>query len=148
MPRRTDLFAPCRDCVCSVLRRASRAVTQHYEAQFRGSGLRATQFTILARLTQTEPLAISHLANALGVERTTLTRNLRPLERRNLIAISGDRARLVSITSTGETLALKTLPRWRQAEENVGKVLARFNLPAAVSQRSSPKKVQSPKNQK
>jgi len=147
VPATSDLFLPCRDCICSALRRTTRAVTQHYEAAFRGSGIRGTQFTILAMLIQTEPMPISHLANHLGVERTTLSRNLRPLERRKLVSLSGDRARLVNITPDGEKLALKTLPRWRHAQKTVGEILAQFNLPA-VKQRSSPKKVQSPKNQK
>src|SRR5215831_11249476 len=78
-------FAPCRECVCSALRRASRAVTRHYERAFRGTGLRATQFSILAMLSQTGPLPVSILAEKLGLERTTLARNLRPLEARNLL---------------------------------------------------------------
>lgn len=129
MPTRSAPFVPCRDCVCSALRRASRAVTQHFEAQFRGSGIRGTQFTILAMLIQTEPMAISHLATQLGVQRTTLTRNLRPLDRRKLVSLSDGRARLVSITPEGEALALKTLPRWRKAQASVGQILAQFDLP-------------------
>src|SRR5260370_40288105 len=98
-------------------------------------------------LIQTEPMPISHLANHLGVERTTLSRNLRPLARRKLVSLSGARARLVSMTPDGEKLALKTLPRWRHAQETVGEILAQFTLPA-VKPRSSPQKVQSHKKQK
>jgi len=70
-------FLACHGCACWRLRQASRAVTRHYERALRGRGLRATQFSLLALLTQTGPLTVSELAAKLGVERTTLTRNLR-----------------------------------------------------------------------
>jgi DNA-binding MarR family transcriptional regulator len=117
------------------LRRASRAVTQHYEQRFRGSGLRATQFTILATVIQTDAIPISKLADLLGVERTTLTRNLRPLERRKFLTLSGDgdgRVRQVGITPAGEKLARELLPRWKQAQASVGEVLARFKMQGAA----------------
>jgi hypothetical protein len=65
----TSPFLICRDCTCSALRRASRSVTQHFEAHFRGTGLRVTQFTVLAALVQTGPLAISLLAAEGAIER-------------------------------------------------------------------------------
>jgi len=133
--RSADAFVPCRECTCSALRRASRAVTQHYEQRFRGSGLRGTQFTILAAVIQAGSIPISKLANMLGVERTTLTRNLQPLERRKLLTLSGDsdgRVRQVEITPAGEALARKLLPRWKQAQASVGEVLARFKLSGAA----------------
>src|SRR5262245_41728477 len=98
-------FLDCRECFCSALRRAGRAVTQHYEAAFRGTGLRATQFTILATLAQTEPMTMSELADLLGLERTTLTRNLRPLESKGWIRAASDsedlRRRRIGLTAKG-----------------------------------------------
>jgi DNA-binding MarR family transcriptional regulator len=125
-------FLPTRDCICSAYRRATRALTQHYEAQFRGSGLRGTQFTVLATLVQTGPIPSTRLAKQLGMERTTLTRNLKPLEDRSLITISAGqvslgqdaRVREVAITKEGTALALKLLPRWQQAQKSAHKVLA------------------------
>ncbi len=72
-----------------MLRRATRAVTAHYEAHFRGSGLRGTQFTMLSVLAQAGPLPMTRLADVLGVERTTLTRNLTVLARRGLVEWAG-----------------------------------------------------------
>src|SRR5438045_9550803 len=94
-------FKACRTCACSSLRRASRAVTQHYEKHFRGSGLRATQFTILATLAQTGPLSISELSDQLGLDRTTLSRNFRLIEDKGWIAALGDddpRVRKMALT--------------------------------------------------
>lgn len=127
-----SIFEPCRGCVCTALRKASRAVTQHYEASFRGSGLRATQFTILSTLAQTGPMPISRLAAFLGMERTTLTRNLGPLAKRGLIDVvnsDGDgRVRRAAITAAGEEAARDNLAAWRKAQASVPRVLKQLGL--------------------
>jgi DNA-binding MarR family transcriptional regulator len=125
-------FVNCRECFCSALRRAGRAVTQHYEAAFRGTGLRATQFTVLATLAQTRPMTMSDLAELLGLERTTLTRNLRPLESKGWVRATSDdadlRRRRIELTPKGRAVAAKALPTWRRAQASVGPVLARFGV--------------------
>jgi len=127
-----SIFEPCRDCACTALRKASRAVTQHYDASLRGTGLRTTQFTVLSTLAQTGPMPVSKLATFLGMERTTLTRNLGPLEQRGLVSIdSGDadaRVRQVSITAAGEAAARHSLPAWKKAQGSVAPLLKRFGL--------------------
>ncbi|HET9524130.1 MAG TPA: MarR family winged helix-turn-helix transcriptional regulator [Terrimicrobiaceae bacterium] len=131
MSSKTSPFQACRNCSCSALRRASRAVTQHYEACFRGTGLRATQFTLLASLAQTGPLPISLLASSLGLERTSLTRNLRPLEKRGLVETVTDddrRIRRIKITKRGEVVALEALGAWKRAQSSVGEVLRRSDI--------------------
>jgi DNA-binding MarR family transcriptional regulator len=127
-------LARTRYCTCSLLRRATRAVSAHYEAQFRGSGLRGTQFTILSVLMQAGPLPMTRLAALLGVERTTLTRNLTVLARRGLVEWVGakdGRVRKAALTKAGNTMLHKCLPRWQAAEATVGKVLKKFRLPQA-----------------
>ena len=127
-------LARTRHCTCSSLRRATRAVTAHYEAQFRGSGLRGTQFTILSVLAQAGPLPMTRLADFLGVDRTTLTRNLTVLARRGLVEWVGakdGRIRKAALTKAGNTMLHKCLPRWVAAEASVGKVLKKFHLPQA-----------------
>jgi DNA-binding MarR family transcriptional regulator len=107
-------------------------VTQHYVARFRGSGMRATQFTVLATLAQTGPITVSKLANLLGVERTTLTRNLRPLESKGWIRGLSDesdaRLRRFELTAKGRAAAAKLLPVWRRAESEVGPLLDRLGV--------------------
>ena len=80
-------FSPVAGASAQALRRASRAVTQHYERSFRGTGLRATQFSLLTVLTQTGPQALSALAAGVGLERTTLTRNLRLMQAKGLVRV-------------------------------------------------------------
>jgi DNA-binding MarR family transcriptional regulator len=131
MPANISPFHACRSCTCSALRRASRAVTQHYEACFRGTGLRATQFTLLANLAQTGPLPLTALASMLGLERTSLTRNLRPLEKKGLVkamAHDDQRVRHIAITKKGEAAALAALDAWNQAQSSIAKVLLRTGI--------------------
>ena len=128
-------FAPCQACTCSLLRRASRAVTQHYESALRGTGLRITQFTLLATLIQTGPLPIGALAARLGLERTTLTRNLKLLEKKGFVASADDtdqRVHRISVTHRGENAAAAALPAWKKAQASVDGVLRRTGISASV----------------
>jgi DNA-binding MarR family transcriptional regulator len=128
-------FAPCRACTCSLLRRASRAVTQHYEVALRGTGLRITQFTLLATLIQTGPLPVGALATRLGLERTTLTRNAKLLEKKGLVAAASDtdqRVHRVMVTPRGESAAAAALPAWKKAQGSVDAVLRRTGISAAA----------------
>ena len=86
----------------------------------RGAGVRGTQFSLLATLVETGPLPIARLAGLLGLERTTLTRNLRPLARDGLVRIDeGDdrRVRRAAITRKGEEAARRAFPFWKKAQD-------------------------------
>src|SRR6201997_3826786 len=74
-------------CNCLALRQAARHVTQFYDRFLAPSGLRATQFSILAKLRRTGPMTINALADELVMDRTTLGRNILPLQRDGLIAV-------------------------------------------------------------
>ena len=125
-------FRACRGCVCAALRRASRAMTQHYERAFRGSDLRATQFSLLATMTQTGPIPVSSLARLTGLERTTLTRNLQLLEDKGLVRVrsteADHRVRHVEMTPAGRKAAQKGLAAWHRAQSGISKVLKPSDL--------------------
>ena len=113
-------FAATRQCACSAARRKSRELTRFYERSMRGSGLRAAQFTLLATLIQTGPVPATRLADFLGLERTTLTRNLRPLLRDGHVTIedaADRRVHKVSITASGAEAARNAFPFWRRAQD-------------------------------
>jgi DNA-binding MarR family transcriptional regulator len=113
-------FVACRECVCAAARRTSRALTRAFEKAMRGSGLRGTQFSLLAVLVQTGPTPTTRLADFLGLERTTLTRNLRPLVRDGLVRIDGGedrRVHKVAITPKGEEAARRAFPFWKKAQD-------------------------------
>lgn len=107
-------------CVCFNFRKAARAVTQLYDAMLEPSGLRATQFSLLAVLKIRRSVTISRLAREMVMDRTTLTRNLQPLEKRGLVTVvAGDkdrRTREVALTVRGRKALATAMPLWREAQ--------------------------------
>jgi len=106
-------------CVCFALRRTSRAVTQFYEAALRPHRLRATQFPILVAASDGEEMPLAPLAERLGMDRTTLLRNLRPLVRRGLlevVTLASSRRTLVRGTPAGRALLARVYPAWKRAQ--------------------------------
>jgi DNA-binding MarR family transcriptional regulator len=115
-------FAECQDCLCFAARRAARSITQLYDRHLRGSGLRATQFTLLSYLLLAGPRPVQEAAEYMGLERTTLTRNLKVLLAQGDVALnSGEdrRVKLISITPRGRAKAAAALPLWRKAQRAV-----------------------------
>jgi DNA-binding MarR family transcriptional regulator len=114
-------------CLFQRTRAAARAVTRFYDDQLRPTGLRATQANVLATVAAKGELSISALSDELGMDRTTLTRNLRPLEQRGLLVVSPEgphRIRLVRLTSLGVTALGEVAVLWEKAqsalEEHLG----------------------------
>jgi DNA-binding MarR family transcriptional regulator len=113
-------------CFCLASRQAARKITRLYDGVMQKSGMRSTQFTLLSQLMLRGELPIGKLASLLGMERTTLTRNLTPLEQRKWISIkAGDdpRSRMIGITAQGRAAVRRGFPFWTQAQEEVGKLL-------------------------
>ncbi len=103
-------------CICSNLRRATRAVTQAYDAALRPAGIRASQFSMLALLKKRGELRQSTLADLIGLDGTTLTRNLQPLLKNEWIRIDRDedqRVRLISLTAEGHRVVGLATPLWQ-----------------------------------
>lgn len=108
-----------RACLCFNLRKTARVVTQRYDDALRPAGLKTTQFSLLVATRLAGEITMTRLADALGMDRTTLTRNLRPLEEEGLIAVAPGRDRRereVTVTAKGEARLGKALPLWRRAQ--------------------------------
>src|SRR4051812_41024050 len=115
MSKELDMTA-AENCLCFNLRRVTRLMTQFYDAQMRRHGIRPTQGTILASLMAKESWNMAELSDWLGMERTTLVRNLRPLQREGLVQVAGGgRGKLVelTITSKGRKQIEKLTPAWK-----------------------------------
>jgi DNA-binding MarR family transcriptional regulator len=113
-------------CACQKLRVASRKVTRMYDDAIRSVGIVPTQFTLLAVVGRSEAVTITELAENLGMERTTLSRNLKPLERDGLISVSAEgyrRSRSVQLSDKGVTVLGKALPLWKDAQATLKKQL-------------------------
>jgi DNA-binding MarR family transcriptional regulator len=108
------------DCNCFAVRSAARHVTQLYDQVLAPVGLRVTQFSILANLERRGPLTINALAEDMVMDRTTLGRNIQPLERDGLIRIepapSDRRAKELHLTKAGEKRLQAGLEAWAKAQ--------------------------------
>jgi len=113
------------DCNCLAVRQAARHITQFYDQFLAPSGLRTTQFSILAKLRRLGPMTINALAAAMVMDRTTLGRNILPLERDGLIAVeqgSRDRrSKELRVTEAGEARFRAGVKGWAQAQRQFEK---------------------------
>ena len=118
---------PAQGCVCFNIRKSARAITQLYEDALRPTGLRATQFTLLVATRVMGTATISGLAKVLVMDRTTLTRNLKPLEKQGFVRIlpgkEDRREREVTLTITGQETLTEALPLWKTVQESVTEAL-------------------------
>jgi len=118
-PKRNLKVDDVANCTCANLRKATRAITQVYDDVLRPYDLRATQFTLLAALSKTGDVPLTRLAGILGMDRTTLTRNLKPLIRRQLINIAHEddqRIRKLSLSDVGKRVLDQALPEWQKVQ--------------------------------
>jgi len=111
-------------CVCRKTRETARKISRLYDDMLQPAGIKTTQFTMLAAISMQGGATLTELAESLGMERTTLSRNLKPLERSGLIEVSAEgyrRARSASITDQGVAVMEKALPLWRSAQKKLKK---------------------------
>lgn len=110
------------NCTCFNLRKTARLVAQVYDQHLRPFGLNNTKFTTLAATIMNTPISITDLAEMLSTDRTTLTRNIKLLEKDGLLAIKAgedSRSRNVVATANGKKLIKQALPEWKIAQEKV-----------------------------
>jgi len=119
-------------CTCLRLRRASRKLTQVYDRLLGAAGLTVNQFGLLAQLygadmSRSTGLSMGMIAERLGLDPTTLNRNLKPLQLQGLVKDAIDaadrRVRIIRITEKGRRTLEKAVPYWRQAQAQVERAL-------------------------
>ncbi len=106
-------------CICTSLRQAALAATQEYDDALRPSGLKVTMYRLLKRIRVEDGASISDLSRAVGLDRSTLGRNLRVLERQGLVTFSAapdDRIRAVGLTERGAAALQRAEPLWQAAQ--------------------------------
>lgn len=115
------------NCLCLHVQRAARALARRFDEAFRPLGLTQGQFSLLTSLNRPEPPSIGSVSALLAMDRTTLTANLKPLERRGLIKVSVDkedrRGRRLSLTASGKALLTAATPIWERTHADVEKLL-------------------------
>jgi DNA-binding MarR family transcriptional regulator len=109
-------------CACANVRKAARAVTQLFDEVLQPTRLRSTQFTLLVAVALLGEAPVTELAEALVMDRTTLARNLKPLESLGLLTVDAGadrRKHLVRLTERGRQALTTALPYWKQAQHQV-----------------------------
>lgn len=105
-------------CLCLHAQRAARALARRFDLALRPAGISSGQFSLLMSLNRPSPPSLGSVAALLAMDRTTLTANLKPLERRKLVETSHDaadrRVRLLSMTPAGRAVLADAVPIWKQ----------------------------------
>ncbi|MBE0532569.1 MAG: winged helix-turn-helix transcriptional regulator [Rhodospirillales bacterium] len=115
-------------CLCLHVQRAARAMARHFDEALRPVALTNGQFSLLMSLNRPKPPGMGEVAALLAMDRTTLTANLKPLERRKLLTVSVDesdrRSRRLALTAAGRALLAKAMPLWESSHAAVERRLA------------------------
>ncbi|MBV9518649.1 MAG: winged helix-turn-helix transcriptional regulator [Hyphomicrobiales bacterium] len=121
-----DFLPAANECTCLAVRQAARHITQFYDQHLASAGLRTTQFSILAKLGRMGPMTINALADELVMDRTTLGRNILPLEREGLLAIAPGRtdrrSKELHVTTAGLERLRAARRGWSAAQAKFAKV--------------------------
>ncbi|MET3472444.1 DNA-binding MarR family transcriptional regulator [Novosphingobium sp. 1529] len=108
-------------CACNALRKAARAMTRFYDEVMEGSALSLTQFAVLRNIARHEPVPLMDLAHVLVMDRTTLYRTLKPLEREGWIAVAEGkgRAKQARLTAQGRDAVANSQGAWEEAQRRM-----------------------------
>jgi DNA-binding MarR family transcriptional regulator len=120
MQKKTPPSLDPTTCNCLALRQAARHVSQIYDGHLTSEGLRTTQYSILAKLDRLGPMSINELAKSMVMDRTTLGRAIRPLEREGLLTIGAGedgRTRRLRLTAGGKARLRAAKAKWREAQK-------------------------------
>ena len=131
LSRASPTAESARGCTCARLRRLTRRITAVYDRELAAVGLRVTQYALLGALHQrpgaAEGVTVSALAERMDMDRTTLTRNLKPLLERGWVSLAADpddaRARRVRLGAAGRAVFAAARPHWQRAQQQVNRTL-------------------------
>ena len=129
-------MAKCAECTGFNLKKATRVIQNLFDEAFKPVGLEGTQYTVLAHIFVHGPISLSKVADLMHVDRTTLARNLAPLERKSLIEIkpgSDRRSKIINITDEGKKVLADALPLWKKTQEKIKGALGIENWESMIS---------------
>ena len=119
-------------CLCTALRKATRVVTKRYDTYLQPSGLKITQYSLLANASRNPGVTVSELANIMVMEQTTMTRNLKVLEKQDYLEIRENgqdkRAKSIFVSKAGQEKFLQARPYWEQAQKRLEQDLGKLGF--------------------
>lgn len=130
------LLCPVMACLCAHTRRAARSFTRYYDEWLKATGLRSTQVILLVHIDAAGPRTLSSLADELLMDRTTLSRNIRPLAARGWLAVKSGRDKreiIVSTTERGRAKLQSVYPYWKGAQSKLVAAFGRERAQALLA---------------
>jgi DNA-binding MarR family transcriptional regulator len=120
------------NCLCLHTQRAARALARRFDEELAAVELSSGQFSLLISLNRPEPPNLGAVAKLLAMDRTTLTANLKPLQRRGLVKVAAaredKRSRLLQLTPAGKRLLARAVPIWRRTHRELDRGFSRAEL--------------------
>jgi MarR family transcriptional regulator, organic hydroperoxide resistance regulator len=127
-PVETDRYP----CLCAAIRKAGRVLTRKYDRYLKASGLKITQFSMLANIARNPGITVSELAKKLFMDQTTVTRNLRVLEKSGYVRLEAEatdyRIKRILVSHMGMAKMDEARPLWEKAQLEMDRVLGRKNI--------------------
>jgi DNA-binding MarR family transcriptional regulator len=125
-----------RDCICAHVRKATRAVTALYDRFLSPTGLRVTQYSLLMNIKRLEKAAITKLSEPMLMDKTTLSRNVRLLEKKRLVRTRpgrDGRTKQITLTKEGLQALEEARPYWEEAQRNLVERLGKERMDRFIS---------------
>lgn len=136
-PENPLVESPQYPCLCAVTRKAGRILTRQYDEYLKPSGLKTTQFSMLANIARNPAITVSELAKLLAMDQTTVSRNLRVLEKSGYISMEPEKAdrriRRIEIAEPGVAKMIEARPLWEKAQMETERVLGRESIETLLS---------------
>lgn len=128
-----DATIMVRDCcLCLHVQRAARSLARRFDEALRPLDLTHGQFSLLMSLNRSEPPTMAQVSSVLAMDRTTLTANIKPLERRGLLAVKVDaadrRSRRLSLTAAGHKILMAAMPVWKRTHKAIDRLVTATGL--------------------
>lgn len=120
------------ECYCTNLRRSANAVSDYYDAEMKGTGLTSAQYYLLITLSRLESANITHWAENVGLDRSTMVRNIRLLESRGLVEGTPGHGKSFTLSREGRSRLEAAVPVWREAQRKIEAFLGEEDAQAVL----------------
>ena len=117
-------------CYCTNLRRSANIISDFYDASLKDAGLTAAQYHLLINLSRLGSANITHWAECVGLDRSTMVRNIKLLQARGFVENSEGHGKVFTLSSEGKRVLALAAPLWQRAQEQIEAVLGKDDTAA------------------
>lgn len=117
-------------CYCTNVRRSANIISDFYDASLKGAGLTIAQYYLLINLSRLGSANITHWAEHVGLDRSTVVRNIKLLQTRDLVKITEGHGKVFTLSSEGKRVLELAIPLWQRAQERIEDILGKDDIEA------------------